>query len=172
MCIGGIRFISFFKKIINIFSNDNRFILSFIGEGAESLYPFIYEQKINNVILKGRYEKSESSDFFYQADICNNLFGHGVPHLDYALSNRLYFALQFGMPILACPNTYTEEIILKYGVGFSFDESDPNVVDRLWRYYKNINWKSFYESCDLYLTEANKDEQEFLTKMGEFFQTS
>lgn len=168
-CIGGIRFIESFSKIIRIFANDPRFVLRFDGGGSEKLEPICKESGINNVILTGRFKREDTIVFNMKADIANNLFGNHTPLLDYALSNRLYNAAQLGMPILACPDTYTAQIACEYGFGFVFDIGDPACKDKLFTWYQTLDRDKLYAGCDRFLNKVRQDEVVYLDKISEFF---
>lgn len=99
-CIGSIRFIDQFKKFIASFKGDNRFRIKFIGRGAEALEEFCKNNGFNNVTLIGRFESEDTTKYYMDTDIIMNLYGNGDPFLDYALSNKLYYAATFGMPFI------------------------------------------------------------------------
>lgn len=167
-CIGGIRFVESFSKVIRVFANDTRFLLCFIGIGAEQLESVCQETGATNVELAGWFDRSQTVSLNMQADIANNLFGNNTPLLDYALSNRLYNAAQLGMPILVCPGTYMEEVAIENGLGFVFDLNDPMAKDKLYSYYRKIDWENFYKHCDEFLTKVHQDEEEFLVRTSRF----
>lgn len=168
-CIGNIRFYNQFIKIINYFKNDDRFMLRFIGNGSEYLKDFIEENQINNVELIGRFQPDKTIDFYMDTDIVMNLYGNNSPFLDYALSNKLYYAAILGIPILVSPNTFMEEISIGNGFGFTFDLNKKGENDRLFSYYQAINWDEFYFNCDKFMEKILKDEQLFQETLKNFF---
>ena len=170
-CIGFIRFIDQFKKVIRAFANDNRFELRFIGRGAEYLRDFCSENSVCNVVLEGGFNSVDTTNYYADADIVMNLYGNKTPFLDYALSNKLYYAVKFGMPILVCPGTYMEKVAVENGFGFSFDLNDNSAADRLYEYYAKIDWFDFFKKCDDFMRMVNNDENEFRMKMREFLNT-
>ena len=167
-CIGSIRFIEQFKKVINCFKNDDRFELRFVGRGSEHLKNFILENNIDNVILIERFENSRTLEFYLETDIIMNLYGNNNPFLDFALSNKLYYSAQLGIPILVCDNTYMEQVTKEYGFGFEFDMNNPHIKTNLYEYYDRINWNNFYESCDLFVKKVEDDEKKFMKRISEF----
>ncbi len=166
--VGGIRFIEYFAKIIQVFANDSRFVLRFDGAGSERLKPICNELGVNNVILTGRFDRKDTIFFNMKADIANNLFGNHTPLLDYALSNRLYNAAQLGMPILACPDTYTAQISCEYGFGFVFDIDDPTCKDKLFVWYQSLDHNKLYAACDRFLNKVKKDDAEYINRIRVF----
>lgn len=167
-CIGSIRFIEQFKKVINVFGNDNRYELYFIGRGSENLTNYCNENQINNVNLIGRFNKEKTLDYYLNTDIVMNLYGNNNPYLDYALSNKLYYAAQLGLPILVCPGTYIEQIALEYGFGFSFELEDNTMKDKLYDYYTRMEWEKFYDNCDRFIKRVMEQEELFKHNIKEF----
>lgn len=106
--IGLIRFHEQNKKVILKFKNDRRFILRFIGKDAFALKEFCKVNNVNNVELIDRFPPEKTLDYYYETDIIYNLYGSNTPLLDYALSNKLYYAAKLKMPILVCEGTYYE----------------------------------------------------------------
>jgi hypothetical protein len=160
-CIGSIRFIDQFKKVIRSFGNDDRFELRFIGRGSENLEEYCIENSINNVMLKGRFNSKETINYYLDTDIVMNLYGNNNPFLDYALSNKLYYAATLGMPIIVCPDTYMEDVVTGNGVGIAFDFDNEFMLDKLYGYYQSINWNSFYKRCDTFMHQVMEDENKF-----------
>ena len=159
--IGLIRFHDQNKKIIDIFSNDNRFEIRFIGADALSLKDYCNQKKAENIVLLDRFPPENTFDLLKNTDIILNLYGNNTPVLDYALSNKLYFASQLGLPILVCPNTFMERLSKEYGFGFSFELEDIESKDKLLNWYKLIDWKEFYEGCNRFLNKVKKEDEIF-----------
>ena len=166
--IGLVRFHEQNKKVILKFKNDNRFILRFIGKDAFALERFCRENNVSNVELIDWFPPEKTLDYYYEADIIYNLYGNNTPLLDYALSNKLYYAAKFKMPILVCPNTYMEEVSKRYGFGFTFDLDDPNACDDLYDFYVNIDWKRFYDNCNSFLQQVKVDNLIFEDRIKTF----
>ncbi len=166
--IGGIRFYEQFKKVIDYFGRDKRFLLRFIGNGSEGLKEYCEQNKYENVELLGRFEPKQTIDFYMNTDIVMNLYGNNNPLLDYALSNKLYYAAMLGMPILVCPNTYMEEVAVGNGFGFSLDLEDTTMLDKLNDYYSSIEWEVFYSNCDGFMKKVSAENMKFGTLVKDF----
>ncbi|MGD7053943.1 glycosyltransferase family protein [Sutcliffiella horikoshii] len=167
-CIGSIRFIDQFKKVIQSFANDDRFELRFIGRGSENLNDYCMEKSIKNVMLKGRFNSEDTIGYYLDTDIIMNLYGNNNPFLDYALSNKLYYAATLGIPILVCPNTYMEDVTVSNGFGFTYDLDNPQMSDKLYEYYQSIDWDKFYNKSDKYMESVNMDENIFMKSIRDF----
>lgn len=167
-CIGGIRFIDQFEKVISSFANDNRYKLRFIGVGANNLKNYILNNNIKNVDIIDYFPPDKTLDYYFETNIVQNLYGNNTPMLDHALSNKLYYAASLGMPILVCPGTYMEEISVKNGFGFTFDVSDPEAPDKLYEYYMSIDWQQFYDNCDSFMKRVRNENNIYEIALKKF----
>ncbi|PFM94377.1 capsular biosynthesis protein [Bacillus sp. AFS075960] len=159
--IGLIRFHEQNKKVIARFANDQRFVLNFIGADAFALRSYCENLKVSNVNLIDRFPPEKTMDYYKMTDMINNLYGNNSMLLDYALSNKLYYAALLGLPILVSPDTYMEEVACNYGFGYSVDLNSDTVCDDIYHYYRNIDWEEFYDSCDQFLLDVNADNEKF-----------
>lgn len=159
--IGSVRFIDQQKKLLLLFKNDERFHIKYIGRGSEQLKEFCTQNRIQNVTLIGRFDRIQLPEFYMQTDMAINVYGNNNPYLDYALSNKLYSAAMMGMPILVSSDTYMEEISKRYGFGCSVDLNDKKAPDKVFKYYKNINWERLLCSCDEFMKAVNRDEKKY-----------
>lgn len=166
--IGLIRFHEQNKKIILKFKNDSRFLLKFIGKDANALRSFCEENEIKNVELIDRFPPGKTLDYYHETDIICNLYGNNTPLLDYALSNKLYYAAKLRIPILVCPGTYMEEVSNKYGFGITFNIDDSTSCDDLYYHYKTVNWDELNYGCEKFVSDINKDNKVFNKKIIEF----
>lgn len=167
-CIGLIRFYDQNIKVIEKFKNDDRFLLKFIGKGSYSLIEYCKINNIKNVKLIDRFPQEKTIEYYYDTDIINNLYGNMTPLLDYALSNKLYYAAKLYIPILVCPGTYMEYVSTKYSFGYSFDIEDPNACDKLFNYYKSNSWIDLKENCDKFMKTVELDNSLFAQRVKNF----
>lgn len=169
--IGLIRFHEQNKKVIMKFKNDKRFKLKFIGKGAFTLRDFCNENKVNNVELIDWFPSSDTLGYYYKTNLIYNLYGNNSPFLDYALSNKLYYAAQLSIPILVCPDTYMAKITSEYGLGFIFDINDPKVCDQLYSYYKSIDWVKFQSNCEKFMQKVEIENKIFNNEVNRFYES-
>lgn len=121
--IGTITYIDENIKIINTFANDDRFTLNFIGKNSEIIAQYCEKNNIKNVLCKGRFNPSEIVDYYEECDVILNAYGNNTPHLDYALSNKLYFSIFMQIPIIVNNNTYMEKVSSELGLGIVYDNN-------------------------------------------------
>lgn len=157
--IGLVRFIEQNYKIIDKFANDDRFELLYIGKGSEALKPYLKEHSIHNVKLIPQFDPKETINHFMSVDLIQNIYGTGRDKLRYALSNKLYYAAMLGKPILVSPNTCMQKVSEKYEFGFSCDENDLELADKIYEYYNKIDWRKCYSGCDSFIDNVLKNEE-------------
>lgn len=161
--IGYISYLEQHKKLLLKLKNNPKFVLSFIGKEANVLKGFCEKNGIKNVRIIDKFPPEKILNYYVDVDLINNLYGNGTPILDYALSNKLYFAAQLNIPILVCPKTYIASISEKYGFGFELDLlEDDDIAEKLIEFYKNINWESLSRGCDEFMEKVNKDNNDFV----------
>jgi len=166
--IGLIRFHDQNKKIIDSFCNDARFEVKFIGSDAFALKDYCEQKKANNIVLIDMFPPERTFDLLWETDIILNLYGNNTPLLDYALSNKLYYAAKLTVPILVCKGTYMEEISTKYGFGYTFDLDKSAEADKLYNYYFKIDWENFLHGCDQFIEKVNLDVEKFNNAIKKF----
>ena len=157
--IGLVRFFEQNIKIIDKFASDERFELLYIGKGSEMFEKYIEENAINNVTLIPQFDPSETEKYFASVDLIQNIYGSGRDKLKYALSNKLYYAAMLGEPILVSPGTCMEKLTQEYSFGFSCDENDEQLADKIYEYYKTLKWDKFYENCDRFINDVVENEK-------------
>jgi len=155
--IGLIRFQEQNKRIIDLFANDNRFTINFIGKNALELQSYVTERNIKNVNLVDQFPPEQTLNYYAQTDAILNIYGNHTPLLDYALSNKLYYAAALHIPILVSKDTYMEKISIESGFGIAIEFGDSNIKDKLYKYIVGTNQDDFAKQCDSFITKVNND---------------
>ena len=88
-----------------------------------------------------------------------NLYGNHTPLLDYALSNKLYFAALLYKPILVCEDTYMEKVSIENGFGFVLPMKDESEKDYLVSYVQNLDRKKLIKNCDSFMDRISLEKQ-------------
>lgn len=166
--IGYVRFYEIAKKLLMLFKDDERFSISFVGMGAEPLRVFCVENGIENAIIVDKFSPEQTVDFYEKCDIINNLYGNNSNFLDYALSNKLYYAAQLNIPILMSENTYSGEIAEKYNLGFTWNPDGENATDRLYELFTGFDKAKCQEGSRYFLRDVIKETNEFKKMIKEF----
>ena len=166
--VGTVRFIEVDKKVLKLFANDERFQLNYYGFGSDALKNFCERENIKNVDFYGSFSPDKTLDFYEKTDLINNLYGNHNPFIDHLLSNRLYHSAQLHIPILVCPETYMEEISLKYNMGYSFDLDKVDSVDNLYKWYFNYDKSLLSEGCDCFIADVKDENVDYMKLINDF----
>lgn len=159
--IGNVRFFEINKRLLDIFANDERFELHYYGTNSEVLEQYAAENNINNAIFGGAFSVNDTYKFIDRTDIINNLYGSGNPSVDYALSIKLYYGIFCNIPILVEKNTYMETISKELSMGYVVDSLSDDLNDRVYEWYRKINFDKLRESCNNYLVTIKKENALF-----------
>lgn len=133
--VGAGKNLSFDRRVLDCFANDERFFVAFRGRGYDELTDYIDGKGIRNAEATGEFDFSQTMDKYRDCDIVLSMYGNGSPYWDYALSNKLYFAAQLGLPILVCEKTAMAEMTEGYDLGIAFDPGDAFAKDRAARLF-------------------------------------
>ena len=162
--IGLIRFHDTIKKFIRKMANDERFELLFIGKGSEELETFLLHESIKNVTIEGAFDPSMTFDKYANVDIVNNLYGNGLPQLDYALSNKLYIAAISKKPILVCKGTYMQEV--SKGFNIAIDLNDLNLSDEIYDCYNSVKSDEITKAAASFITKCIEDQNKYMASIA------
>lgn len=168
---GTIRYFDHQSEIINRLKNDSRFNMVYHGSGPEleKFKKYCEVKQINNVYFKGAYDNSTKACLLENADILNNSYGtKNENKVNYAIANKYYDGLIYGIPQLVEINTYKYEKVTRLGVGIGLDVNDENFADSLYNYYFSIEEDKFNKSCKGELEIVLKEDELYLKKIRDF----
>lgn len=159
--VGNVRFLEEQKRLIQLFKNDDRFLLYFCGTNAEKLEPFIVKNRISNVELRGAFKPSETKNIINEMTLINNIFGNQSQSVKTLTSIRLYHSTFLYKPILVNEDTFMSDIVEKNGLGFSLDLKDSSVKDQVYQWYNSLNYQEYKEKCNIFNGNIEKDNLNF-----------
>lgn len=157
LCIGALRDYDINSKLINNLGNNKKFELIYRGEGTIN-NQLLELKKINNytnVIVSGRYIHTEENAFYLDSSFINVLRPSGDINNNTALPNRLYLAVEKGIPLLAYKGTYMSKLIQDNGLGLVLNDLNT-ISNQIEEYIRNFN-----------ISEYNENRRKFLTKIFE-----
>lgn len=169
--IGGIRYFEHQKKIIGHLKNDIRFNLIYHGSGIELDKYIEYCEKngIKNVTFTGVYDNKDKHLLLESADMLNNSYmTDKFAEVEYAISNKYYDGLIYGIPQLVEVGTFKEKKVKDTNIGIGIDVENPAFADDLFNYYYSIDKRRFDESCNRELNKVVKENNEFIDTLIEF----
>jgi hypothetical protein len=168
--IGNVRYYDQNKNILELFKNDDRFIIQFFGDGIDELVSYCKQKGINNVNFVGRFEPSQTEILYAKTDIINNCYGNSDFALKTSVSNKYYYSLKYLMPILVSENTYMEKLTHESGLGFTL-KFEEQIKDRLFEWYNSLDKESIRINAKIKLDAILEDNRKFDEALRKFILT-
>ena len=159
--VGYVRFYEINSKLLDIFKNDPRFELHYYGSHSEYLQEYAEKNGILNARFHGSFPVQDTNKYLERIDVVNNLYGNKTIELDYALSIKLYNGVWCRLPILVCPGTYMEKITEKYKIGYTVQAYDSQLADKIYEWYRGMDFKSFNSGCESFIETVEYENQLF-----------
>ena len=118
---------------------DSRFHLRLYGpQLLETALPEeVFTQSQGRIQYCGSFTPDQKAQVISGVDVLFNIYGNGIPLLDYALSNKLYDALCFRKPILTSPDTYMTEYAGP--LAFSMELKQEKDLQRLHSFLEDLD---------------------------------
>jgi len=168
---GSIRYFDHQSQIIDKLKNDARFNIFYHGTGPEidMFKNYCNSNKINNVIFTGEYQNSSKYKLLSDADILNNSYGTKKEmEIKYALSNKFYDGIIYGIPQLVEENSFKHRKVEELGVGIGLDVRRGDFADRLYEFYFDIDEERFNISCKEELNRILEEDKLYLARIQDF----
>ncbi|WMM24323.1 hypothetical protein RBU61_15520 [Tissierella sp. MB52-C2] len=157
------------RDFINSLKGSSKFLLKFHGQGTinNKLEEYIKEYNIGNVEIYDRYEKSEESELYIQADLINMILYNKNINDKTCLSNRLYNSALYGRPMVAISGTHISEVINMYNLGLVINSYD-SMEQKLLNYLSRINIDEYNKGRIIFLNKVLKENMTFIEKFTDF----
>ncbi len=169
--IGATRDYDINIKLIHALLNMKNFQVNFHGAGEidGDISNYLNDNKVENVLMTGKYFRDEEPNLYLSSDFINVLrFNNGINNRT-ALPNRLYSSAYYGKPMLAFRGTYLDQIISKYNLGLVID-SFEDLNHQIHLYLKNFNVTEYDQGRKQYLSHVIEENKIFKEKLIEFCQ--
>lgn len=166
--IGTIRFIDECRRFIAGLSGDPRFRLRFIGAGADRLRVACTDLDLTNCEFMDVFDSSRTVSLLEDTDLIFNMYGAGTPLLDYALSNKLYYAAELGIPILVSPRTYMATMAERFSLGIALDPTMPGCSSYLYEHVTAFDYAAFDSGRQELLKEVADENGQALEQIVHF----
>lgn len=170
--VGYVRFYERNKKLLDVFANDSRFELHYYGKNASVLQAYAQEKGIHNACFHDSFPVEETSKYLERIDVMNNLYGNDTVNVRKAISIKTFHALYARIPMLVYPDTFNALYAEKAGIGFVLgdDEIGEALPDRLFTWYRSLDFEQMSAGCEVYLKKANEENQHFLEVAESYLQ--
>lgn len=161
---GYIRHEQLNRRLIRALGGDERFELHYYGREqaiGRSLKAYAQELGTDNVFFHGEYAPRERYAFAAQTDILHNVYSNTeAPSQQYAMTNKYYDGLWFGLPQLCMVGSYMGQLVEQQGLGFALDPAEEGFADKVWERYHDMDADAFFCRCDRVLLEVTRGYEE------------
>ncbi len=145
-----------YKRLIDIFSCDERFILSFYGSGNQELAEYLKNKNARNVKVFGPFPPEKTSNILDETDIIIAYYANGL--VKNALGIKGSYGPQLYIPQICDPQTYWATQCEKYGFGFAVKDENTLPND-LYNWYRNLDFNKFKEGCKAYCDVVDENNK-------------
>lgn len=167
--VGLLRGFEYHKNLLDIFGNDDRFIVKFHGNGE--CYEEIkqYSLNYNNVEITGWYD----NDLKFKHNLDADMLFYNYPcsyRNNFALANRYYDGLFFKKPLIGNIDTFSGRLIEEKGVGISlsYNLSKEKYKNRIYEYYNNFDRDKFLDNANKEIKRIVDEDSKYVEKIKEF----
>lgn len=162
--VGSVRYYKENVELIRQFANNDNYQLAYYGNITNGcdLPGYCLENRIANVSFHGHFNNSKKDAIYQEINIINSIYGlsSGL-ETKTAMPNRFYDAAIYKIPILVSKDTFLEEAVKYYKIGFAVNIFEENVKELLEAYLNDFDQKEFETGCDRLLKDVNKDMGDF-----------
>lgn len=121
--IGTLRFKEYCCRLTDVFGNDNRFCVKFIGQGSEEIEKYAKKKGYSNVMCKGAFPPEETAELLIGADIINCAYGTASDAERTLIPTRFYYAVDMNCLVLTTEGTWVQKKANDLKIGISIPSS-------------------------------------------------
>lgn len=167
--IGAVRHLQLDKRMIDIFGNDDRFILYFHGYGVayEELKAYVDNKAYKNVILTGKYDRKEKDKLMLGVSLINGYYEETKIANTTAVSNKYYDSMIYKVPFWGNPKCFVGHISEQNGIGVC-EYLDADIKEKIVERLRDFNYSEFIENCEKTLSEIIAEDQDFTNTVESF----
>ena len=171
LTIGNLRDPNINCKVALSFSNNTKYQLRFVGDGAALpvIQNFCNEHNIQNVNYFGHYEKCDEIAFYRQSDIINCCMEDNMLS-NYLMSNRIYLAALLQKPILCIDGSYQSSIVQKYNLGCVV-KINNNIEVSLKHYLENFDYDEYNKGRNSFLNYVREEQKKYIEQLTNIIKT-
>lgn len=165
---GLVRQVEVNKAVMDALGNDKRFELHYYGrmqKAGRDMEEYARAKDLRNVFFHGAYMPNDRYEFAKNTDLIHNIYdlGHTMGN---AMGNKYYDGAIFEIPQICTAGSHMGDAITERQLGATIDLDDNRIADKLWDYYKGLNWQTFQRNCgtarDAFLAEQNVAKQRLM----------
>lgn len=157
LTIGQIRDFNSNKRIIDFLGNNNLYKIQFsgMGLGLDRLVKYSKENKIDNILFTGKYEKKDENSIVKESDMMNILLPQTI-NSDSLMTNRFYSSVINQKPMIVNSRCTQADIVNKYKLGIIIDDND-SIDKSIEDYINNFDYSLYYNGCVNFAKQVKAD---------------
>lgn len=169
--IGALTNLNVNVDFINTLKNNNKFNLTFHGEGMinQNLKDYKEKYNINNLHIYGRYEKREEVELYKTAHMINMLLYNNHINNRTCLANRLYNSAQYGKPMIALEGSYLANEIKNHNLGLVID-SFADLENKILGYLSGFDEENYNKGRESFFRKVINDNSLFKSEFNKFLE--
>lgn len=168
--IGFVRNEALIKKMMDVFSKDQRFILKFYGTGPdyEAVRQYLKEKQYSNILMYGYYKEEDKAKLIQSCDMINYYYPLTKVNR-WALANRYYDGLIYKKPMWVCPETYSGQLVMEQEVGIGVSLEEKTICEKLYQYYVGLDYDAFTERTKNIIEKIIEEQEIYENKIDDFY---
>lgn len=133
------------EAVIGAIGGDRRFELHYYGLMQGEVKALVEDARLRygNVFAHGEYDAPQTEDFARETDLIHNLYDNSDPTIPFAMGNKYYDALIYGVPQLCTEGSYMGKRVGQMGIGLSCDPFSATFADNVYEYWRSLDWPAF-----------------------------
>lgn len=169
--VGSLKYFNCQKAIVDQLGNDSRFEIYYRGYGPEYIrfVDYCSKHNIGNISISGLYTNVQKKEFYQEADFIINCYdiNEGAEVL-YALSNKYYDGLIYGIPQLVEADTYKASLVTSYNLGIEWDYKTDGLANRIIEFVNSYNKEKFCKQCESLMNSYAEDNMRYYSVVEDF----
>lgn len=118
----------YLQELMEIVTENPRIFMNIVGFGPLENVVMEFAAKHSNIVYHGRMEHQHAMDIMAQSTVLPALYEPILENHRYASPNKLYEALQLGIPLLVFQNSGVDDLVAKWGVGVVCNPDKTSVL--------------------------------------------
>lgn len=135
--LGVIRYLEILKNLVDSIKNIEDINVIIWGDGPDYDKLKKYADGKKNIFIKGRYETSQLSDIYSEADIIWAVYPNDDHNVKYAISNKFHESIDIGKPCIYANETELGNFVESSNIGFTVDPYSLENINELLVTLKN-----------------------------------
>ena len=157
-------------RMLELFGNDERFILQFYGDGFDKEFMnLVNKMGVRNVKTGGSFEYERTLDYLSETDIINSYYNYtSDPEYHASFGIKHSYTPLLCIPGLADEDTCWGRMSKQYGLAYLVNERNLKTLpDDLYHWYRNLDFDTFNKGCNELFSVMEQSKLEIYEKLDD-----